>query len=106
LETYLNLGLIGLSILIGFIIATFWKIRAELFRNFEWGRFRLGFLAAVILMNWTEGVFSSFYPTWVVFYIIAIDYPRTHLATAQPSVWAARSEVSREFAYAGASRLL
>jgi O-antigen ligase len=106
LETYLNLGLIGLSILIGLIIATFWKIRAELFRNFEWARFRLGFLAAVVLSNWTEGVVSSFYPVWFVFFIIAIDYPRTHLVTAQPSVGAARSEVSREFAYAGASRLL
>ena len=100
LETYLNLGLMGLAILIGLIIATFWKIRFELFRNFEWGRYRLGFLAAVVLWNWAEGVFDSFSPLWFVFYIIALDYPRTHVATVQPSVGAARSEVSREFAYA------
>jgi exopolysaccharide production protein ExoQ len=99
LEIYLNLGLIGLAILIGLLIATFWKIRAELFRNFEWGRFRLGFLAALVLSNWTEVVFDSFNPLWFVFYIIAMDYPRTHLVTAQPSVRASRSEVSREFAY-------
>jgi hypothetical protein len=54
LETYLTLGLIGLSLLIGLFVATFWKIRLELFRNFEWGRYRLGFLAAVVLYNWTE----------------------------------------------------
>src|SRR5436190_7656150 len=100
LQTYLNLGLIGLSILIGLIIATFWKIRHGLFRNFEWARYRLGFLAAIVLLNWTEAAFDSFNPTWFVFFIIAMDYPRTHLATAQPSVGAARSEESREFAYA------
>jgi O-antigen ligase len=100
LETYLNLGLIGLFILIGLLIATFWKIRLELFRNFEWGRYRLGLLAAVALLNWTEGVFDSFSPVWFVFYIIGMDYPRTYLTTAQPSVEVARSEESTEFAYA------
>jgi exopolysaccharide production protein ExoQ len=99
LETYLNLGLIGLSLLIGLLIATFWKIRFELFRNFEWGRYRLGFLAAVVLLNWTESVFGTFSAMWFVFYIIAMDYPRTHLATVQPSVGVARSKESRELAY-------
>ena len=37
---------------------------------------------------------------WFVFYIIAMDYPLTHLTTVQPSVRVARSEESREFAYA------
>jgi O-antigen ligase len=100
LETYLNLGLVGLSILIGLLIATFWKIRSELFRNFEWGRYRLGFFAAVLLLGWAEAVFDSIGAVWFVFYLIALDYPRTHVATVQPSVGIARSEVSREFAYA------
>ena len=100
LDTYLDLGLIGLSILIGLFIATFWKIRLELFRNFEWGRYRLAFLVAVLLRGWTESMFTTGSPLWFVFYIIAMDYPLTHLATARPSVWAARSQESREFAYA------
>jgi len=98
LDIYLDLGLIGLSILIGLLIATFWKIRLELFRNFEWGRYRLGSLAAVILHAWTERTFGTGGPLWFVFYIIALDYSQTHLTTAQPSVWVARSEESREFA--------
>jgi exopolysaccharide production protein ExoQ len=100
LEVYLNLGLIGVFLVIGMFVATFWKIRLELFRNFEWGRYRLGFLAAVVLYNWTEAAFRTFNPIFFVFYLIAMDYPRTHLTTAQPSVGIARSEKSREFTYA------
>jgi exopolysaccharide production protein ExoQ len=99
LQTYLNLGLIGLSILIGLLIATFWKIRLELFRNFEWGRYRLAFLVAVVLRGWTESYFTAGSGLWFVFYIIAMDYPLTQLTTVQPSVRVARSEESREFAY-------
>ena len=100
MDYYLELGLIGLSILIGLFIATFWKIRLELFRNFEWGRYRWAFLMAVILRGWTESAFKSGSALWFVFYIIAMDYPLTHLTTVQPSVRVARSEESRELAYA------
>ena len=83
LEIYLTLGLIGLFILGGVFVRTFWKIRFELFRNFEWGRYRLGFFVAVVLYNWTEAAVRAFHPVWFVFYIIAIDYPRTRLTTAE-----------------------
>jgi exopolysaccharide production protein ExoQ len=96
LETYLNLGLIGLSILIGVFIATFWKIRPELFRDFEWGRYRLGFFTAVVLHGWTEGTFT-YGPLWFLFYLIATDYPQIHPATTRSSVAVARSKENREF---------
>jgi exopolysaccharide production protein ExoQ len=100
LDIYLTLGLIGVFLLIGLFVATFWKTRHSLFRNFEWGRYRLGFLAAVILFNWTERGVGTYSPTWFIFYIIAMEYPRTHLTTAEPSVRVARAEERREFAYA------
>jgi len=99
LETYLTLGLIGLFLLIGLFVATFWKIRLELFQNFDWGRFRLGFLVAIVVYNWTEAAFRTVSATWFVFYIIAMDYPRSYLASAQSSVGLARSEEDVEFAY-------
>jgi exopolysaccharide production protein ExoQ len=100
LETYLTLGLIGVFLLVGLFVATFWKIRLELFRNFEWGRYRLGFLAAVVLYNWTEAAFKTLSAVWFVFYIIAMDYPRTYLTTAESSVEAMSSEENREFIHA------
>ncbi len=75
LEAYLNLGVIGLFLMIGLLIATFWKSRRELFTNFQFGRFRMGFLVAIIVYNWTEAAFKNVSPTWFAFYLIALDYP-------------------------------
>jgi O-antigen ligase len=100
LETYLTLGSIGVFLLIGLFVATFWKIRVELFRNFEWGRYRLGFLMAVALYNWTEAAFTTLSAVWFAFYLIAMDYPRPSLTTTDPFVGTAKSEEDREFAYA------
>ena len=76
LETYLNLGVVGLFLLIALFIATFLKARRELLINFEFGRFRLGFLVAVIVYNWTEAAFKNISAIWFVFCIIALDYLR------------------------------
>jgi len=100
LETYLTLGIVGVFLLIGLFVATFRKIRLELFRNFELGRYRLGFLAALILYNWTEAAFKTISPLWFLFYLIAMDYPRPRLTTAQPFIEDAELEETREFVYA------
>jgi O-antigen ligase len=75
LETYLNLGLVGLTIMVAVLLAAFRKARAELFRNFDLGRFRLGLVIAVIAYNWTEAVFKNITAMWFVFYLVALDYP-------------------------------
>jgi exopolysaccharide production protein ExoQ len=85
LEIYLTLGLLGLFIVIALFIATFWKTRRELFRNFQWGRYRLGFLAAIVLYNWTEAAFKTLNPIWFAFYLIAMDYPRPQIAPSEQS---------------------
>jgi O-antigen ligase len=86
LETYLNLGLVGLFMLAGLIIATCRKACREVLSDFEWARFRLGFLAAVVVFNWTEASFKGLSLVWFVFYVIAMDYPRPWLtAIEQPS---------------------
>jgi exopolysaccharide production protein ExoQ len=97
LEIYLTLGLLGVFILLALIIATFWKIRRELWRNFEWGRFRLGFLAAVVVYNWTEAGFKTLHPMWFMFYIIAVELPRPPITPVHRSFELARSEDDMEF---------
>jgi exopolysaccharide production protein ExoQ len=99
LEIYLNLGLIGLLLLAAFIIATFWKIRLDLFQDFEWGRYRLAYFAAVVLYNFAEAGFRNGNPIWFVLYIIAMEYPRTRLENADESLGIARLEEGEEFVY-------
>src|SRR5438105_2825967 len=74
LETYLNLGLIGLLMLIGLILATFRKCRLDLLRNPLWGRFGIGFLVAIVIYNCTEASFKALSHLWFAFYVIAIRY--------------------------------
>jgi exopolysaccharide production protein ExoQ len=100
LETYLNLGLLGLFLLIGVIISTFWKIRRELWQHFEWGRFELGFFVAAVVYNWTEAGFKTLHPVWFVFYIIALDYPKAQLPSEELSTDAAHLRKDDELVYA------
>jgi Lipid A core - O-antigen ligase and related enzymes len=79
LEIYLDLGLLGLAILVGLILATFCKSRRELLNDFEFGRLRLGFLAAIVVYNWTEASFQGKGVLFLAFWIIAMDYPRNHV---------------------------
>jgi O-antigen ligase len=95
LEIYLDLGLIGLFMLAGLIIATFRKIRLALLRNFQFGRFRLGFLVATVFYNWTESSFRGLSFVWCIFYIIAMEYPRPDQSFVFET-----SEEEREWAYA------
>jgi O-antigen ligase len=80
LETYLNLGLLGLAIMVAVLLAAFRKARIELFRNFEFARFRMGLVIAIIAYNWTEAVFKNITAMWFVFYLVALDYSQKPVA--------------------------
>jgi hypothetical protein len=51
-----------------------------LLQNTRIGLFRLGFLVAAVLYNWTEAGFKTITPVFFMFFIIAMDYPRAQLA--------------------------
>ena len=74
IETYLNLGFIGLALMIILILNAFAKACRMLDFNFEFARFRLGFVTAFIFYNCTEAAFKATHPVWFVFYIVAIEY--------------------------------
>jgi len=93
LETYLNLGLVGLFMLFGLIVATFRKIRFDLFRNPDWGRFQLGFLAAIVFYNLTEATFKGLSLTWFVFFVIAMRYP---IAEYEPALQSSETDELEE----------
>lgn len=86
LETYLNLGLVGLFLLLGWFFTTFQKARRDLINGVHWGRFRLAFVVASMFYGWTEAAFKSLDPVYFISFLIAMDYPKPTLATATQPV--------------------
>ena len=109
LETYLTLGLIGLGLLIVLLLATYAKAQRSLVTNFEWGRFRLGFLFGLIAFNWTEAAFKTTHFVFLLFYMIALDYPsvwrRTTRAAPRPGGEPAAGRMRKEALVGSGARL-
>ncbi|HXC37065.1 MAG TPA: O-antigen ligase family protein [Candidatus Acidoferrales bacterium] len=99
LETYLNLGFIGVGITAAMLLATYAKARRQLLRHFEFGRFRLAYLIAFIVYNWTEAAFRMNSFPFFMFFVVAIDYPVRQ--TQAVEVEASREIFEGETVFAG-----
>jgi O-antigen ligase len=75
LETYIQIGLLGLFITLAMLVATYFKITRALVYDFGFGRFRMAYFAAFVVYNWTEAVFRTHCFPFFMFFLIAIDYP-------------------------------
>lgn len=82
LETYINLGLVGLLLTFGMALATYFKAARALLNDFHFGRFRLSYLILFLVYNWTEVGFRTHTVQFFVFFLVAIDYPNAGLALA------------------------
>jgi exopolysaccharide production protein ExoQ len=78
LETYLDLGLIGLGLFLGLFFTCYHRARRDMLQNNDWGRYRLALLVAVIFYNWTEVPFRATNPIWFYFFLVLMDYPNPH----------------------------
>lgn len=82
LETYINMGLVGLCLLVCLIIATYRKAHRALLDDFWLGRFRYAFLFAILVYNWTEASLYGLHGIFFMFFLISMDYPRPQLSEA------------------------
>ncbi len=85
IETYINLGWVGVALLVTLILSAFRKGRVELLRDPDYGRFRLAVLLAVVIYNYTEAAFKGVHLVWTMFHLIAID-ALPSVAASQPAV--------------------
>lgn len=83
LETYLELGLLGLLLLGGCIIAIVRNIEKTLHYDFELGKVRMAFLIIVLLYNCTEVAFKGVTLMWLMFLLMAVD-ARQHKVFRKP----------------------
>lgn len=75
IETYLNLGWIGVLLLAGMLVTTVIRIDKLMQSHFDWGLLCLAFLAAILLFNVTEAGFKGVHFAWTMFHVIALRYP-------------------------------
>jgi exopolysaccharide production protein ExoQ len=83
IETYLNLGYVGVFLLAGVIVSTFRKVNRQLSADFPFARLRLAFLVSIIAFNYTEAGFKGVHLVWTIFYIIALTYESPEAARLQ-----------------------
>jgi O-antigen ligase len=75
LETYLNGGVIGLSLLIAMIISTGSKLKKELMAGRSFGIFLFSFLVIALIYNWTEASFHGLSLIWLTVLLAALYCP-------------------------------
>ncbi len=76
LEIYLNLGLIGLFLLIGVIVSSYKKILKTFMFDFDYGRFQMGFLITALVYNIAESAFKGLHLVWYIFLLISVYIPK------------------------------
>jgi O-antigen ligase len=72
IETYLNLGWIGLFLFIGIVISCYKSIRKSIIYDYDYGRWRLTFLITSLVIGFTEGVLKGVGIVWFVFLLNAM----------------------------------
>jgi len=74
LETYLNLGSVGLLLLLGIVITAYRNGCKSLISGSDYGRFRLAFVGMILLYDISESGFKALHPMWFVFLLITIEW--------------------------------
>jgi exopolysaccharide production protein ExoQ len=74
LEMYLELGIVGLSILCTFLVVSYRRICRRLTSSVEFASLSLGFWVVLVVYNITEDAFRS-NPLWITFLLFAIALP-------------------------------
>jgi O-antigen ligase len=76
IETFVNLGLIGLALLLINIVAAWKSAWRMLSTDFEYGRIRLMFLSAIVIHNFAEAGFPrENHTVWLIFLMVALYVP-------------------------------
>jgi O-antigen ligase len=82
LETYLNLGGIGVVLLLAIIVRGYRNVVAALYHDPEIGRLKLAYLGAAVLYNLTEAAFKGMHLVWIAFFLAVIRLPQSAPAPA------------------------
>ena len=75
LEMYLNLGWVGVALLLLVLAWGYGQVVNALARDPELGRLKLTFFVVALLYNYTEAAFKAMHPVWIVFLLSMMVVP-------------------------------
>jgi O-antigen ligase len=93
LDVFLQLGVVGLILLVPLMISFFNKARSEFERDYEWASLRISFLPVMLLHNLTETSFvASTMLLWNFFVFLMVVHPERpiHELETHASHWETR----------------
>jgi O-antigen ligase len=101
-DVYLQLGWVGMALLLGVIIASARGIGRSLATDFEYGRFRMAVFLMVILINITESTFlRGNHNMWFLFLLATLSVPEESRAPARDPRPTRAARATRRLAPAG-----
>ena len=74
LEIYLNLGLIGILLLLLLLGATYVNCKKKSFTNYDYYRYQIGLFSVIPLYNITEAAFKHNHIMWFLLLMISIRW--------------------------------
>lgn len=75
LEMYLNLGFIGLALLLVIIAAGYHKAITRFYHDANWGKLSLAYFVIAVIYSFTEAGFRMLCPIWIVFLLVTVATP-------------------------------
>jgi O-antigen ligase len=75
IESYLNTGLLGLSLLIAFLVSSANTIKKYILAGVSYGSLRFAFLVSSIFYGVSEAVFNRLSFLWMVLLLSSMEYP-------------------------------
>jgi hypothetical protein len=76
LDTYLNGGMVGVTLLLALLFAVNQSVKRELVFEGDYARVRMMFLAVAIMYDFTEAAFNKVGLIWFALLLVAMQYPR------------------------------
>jgi len=73
LDVYLELGAIGLSLMMIIIYKSYKKLKEDLIIDYDYGIFQFGILIFILLYNITEASFGNISPMWFIYLLVLVD---------------------------------
>ena len=103
LETYIDLGFVGLALLLMLLISSYSSIANQFLFDLNNAKFRMAFLLISILYNVTETAFQGIHIIWFCLMLLIINYRHVELDTIETGTYNMSKNLNKQMKLRAAS---